>query len=112
MHLFYHGYTLLKVTDYCGVASGKRENKFEATGLTPINALKVKAPLIKECPVNLECEVKNVVSLGTHDLFMAEIVAVHADEEVLDSNERVMIEKAQPIAFCYNFYNTGALKVQ
>lgn len=67
-------------TDYCGVKSGRDVDKFAAMQLTPVRGEKVKAPLIAESPVNLECKVTEVKHLGTHDMFMAEVVCVHADE--------------------------------
>lgn len=71
------GLAQLEATDFCGVVSGKEVDKFTRTGLTPVPAEMVKAPLIAECPVNLECRVKQVVGLGSHDLFLGEIVRVH-----------------------------------
>ena len=104
------GENLLRVTDYCGIVSGRKVSKFETTGLTPIPAQKVKAPLIKECPVNLECVIKQIVPLGTHDVFISEVVAVNADEEVLDPDEKVDIGKARPFSFCYDSMQYWSLK--
>jgi len=97
---------LAKITDYCGIVSGKVINKFEKTGLTPIPASFVKAPLIKECAVNLECKVKNILNLGSHDVFIAEVVAVHYDEEVLNENGIPVIEKIKPYSFCLGEYHS------
>jgi len=104
------GEELLRVTDYCGLVSGRKVNKFEATGLTPMPAEKVKPPIIKECPINLECVTKEVVSLGTHDVFIAEVVAVHATEEALTENGKLDIAKAKPFAFCYDSMQYWSLK--
>ena len=71
-------------TDYCGVKSGRDVDKFKEMNLTPIPGDVVKAPLIAESPVNLECRVTEVKKLGTHDMFLAEVVAVHADEKYMD----------------------------
>lgn len=71
----------LEAMDYCGVASGREVDKFAVTGLTPIPAELVKAPLIDECPVNMECRVLQTISLGSHDLFLAEILRVHRPVE-------------------------------
>jgi flavin reductase (DIM6/NTAB) family NADH-FMN oxidoreductase RutF len=73
----------LKETDYCGFASERDTEKFSTVGFTAEEAEKVKAPLIKECPLNLECVVKQVLPLGSHDLFISEVVAAHADEDIL-----------------------------
>jgi flavin reductase (DIM6/NTAB) family NADH-FMN oxidoreductase RutF len=91
---------LLSQTDYCGTKSGRSVDKFEETKLTPIKGKKVNAPLIKECPINLECVVKNTLSLGSHDLFIGEIVATHIDSEYLDDRKRPDIAKLKPVAYC------------
>ncbi len=95
---------LLKETDYCGVVSGKDHNKIEETGLTLIPASKVKAPLIKECPVNIECQLEQIIPLGSHDLFISEVVAVHIDRDFLGSNERPDYSRLKPISYCPEVY--------
>lgn len=89
----------LKEIDYCGYASVEDTDKFSTVGFTAADAEKVNAPLINECPLNLECVVKQVLRLGSHDLFIAEVVAAHADEDILDGNE-ISIEKLSPFAYC------------
>ena len=84
--------------DICGSVSGSKADKFALTGWTPVPAAKVKAPLIAELPVNIECEVRQVISLGAHDLFLAEILAVHMDESVLDEG-RLDFSKMRPFAY-------------
>jgi len=91
---------ILREMDFCGVVSGSKLDKFSTTKLTPTSAEKVKAPLIKECPVNLECRVKQVLPLGSHDLFLGEVVAAHMDTEIQDKKGRMDIAKARPFAFC------------
>ena len=91
---------ILKETDYCGVTSGKDTDKFSKTKLTPEPADKVKAPLIRECPVNMECILKNKLPLGAHDLFIGEIVQVHIDQDILDEKRNIDFTKADP--FTYN----------
>ena len=91
---------ILKEMDFCGVVSGSKLDKFSATKLTPMPAGKIKAPLIKECPVNLECQVKQVIPLGSHDLFLGEVVAAHMDTEIQDEKGRIDIGKARLFAFC------------
>lgn len=86
-------------TDFCGVNSGQNVDKFGELELTPVPGEKVKAPLIGECPVNIECKVTQILELGSHDLFLGEIVAVHADEEVLDDSGKFSMEKARLIAY-------------
>jgi len=91
---------ILKETDYCGMTSGKDIDKFSTTKLTPEPADKVKPPLIRECPVNIECILKNKLALGVHDLFLGEIVQVHIDQKVLDNKGNIDFTKADP--FTYN----------
>ncbi len=95
-----------KSVDYCGMVSGRDVNKFEETGLTAVPSTHVKPPLIKECPVNIECKVKQVISLGSHDIFIAEVLAVHYDENVLDENGRPDIGKIKPYGFCMGEYRS------
>lgn len=94
------GQDLLEATDICGTVSGRRADKFELTGLTAEPASEVGAPLIAECPVNLECRLLHTVPLGVHDLFVGEIVAAHADDSVLDERDKVDYGRMKP--FCYN----------
>lgn len=87
-------------TDYCGVKSGRDTDKFKEQKLTPLPAEKVKAPLIAQPPVNLECKVKEIHEYGSHDMFIAEIVNVQAAEEWIDETGRIRLDKAGLI--CYN----------
>lgn len=96
----------LQQTDQCGIISGEKEDKFSLTGFTAEQADIVKAPLIKECPVNVECVVKQILPLGTHDFFVAEVVAVHVDDSILDENGRIDSLKANPIAYLASGYNS------
>lgn len=89
---------MLEKTDRCGVISGREHDKFAEIGLTPINASRVKAPLVEECPVNLECFVKDIIALGAHDLYLAEVVAASADEDILKDG-KIMVSKAKPLVF-------------
>jgi flavin reductase (DIM6/NTAB) family NADH-FMN oxidoreductase RutF len=96
------GADIVNEVDFCGVNSGQDVDKFKATGLTPLPPLKVRSPLIKECPINLECQVRRTLELGSHHLFIGEIVATHVDEDKLDGKGRPIIEKIQPIVYCPN----------
>jgi len=80
--------SLAFATDYCGVASGRDVDKFAKAHLTPIQADIVCAPMIKESPVNIECRVKDVKTLGSHDMFIAQVETVHADEEFMDDRNK------------------------
>lgn len=91
-------------SDFCGVKSGRDIDKFEAVGLTPEKAFKVDVPLIKESPVNLECVVKDCIQLGSHDMFIGEIVAVDVDEKLMDKSGRLRLERAKLICYSHGEY--------
>ena len=91
-------------TDYCGVKSGRDVDKFKEMGLTPIPASEVKAPMIKESPVNIECKVRQILPLGSHDMFLADGVAVHADEKYLAEKHKFHLEQAEPIIYSHGSY--------
>jgi len=98
-------------TDWCGVKSGNKHKKFSEMGLTPVPASKVNAPLIKESPVNIECVVKEIKELGSHHMFISEVVAVNADEEYFDE-ETGLFRLNDAIPLCYShgkYYETGKL---
>ena len=80
---------------FCGSKSGKEYDKFQECELTAIQASKIDAPMIKECPINIECKTIQIVNVGAHDLFIAEVVAVHIDDSVLDENDRFDASKAE-----------------
>lgn len=99
---------LLKATDYCGVKSGRDEDKFEAVGLTKGEAEKVNVPIIMESPVNIECKVKQVMELGSHDMFVAEVVNVQISEEYMDEKGAFHLNDAQLIAYSHGqYYSLG-----
>lgn len=95
---------LAYATDYCGVKSGRDVDKYKELKLTALPASKVKAPLIGESPVNIECRVRQVMPLGSHDMFLADVVAVHADEKYMDEKRRFHLEKAEPIVYSHGAY--------
>ena len=97
---------LAYATDYCGVKSGKDIDKFKEMKLTKLPAQQVKAPLIQESPVNIECKVKQVLKLGTHDMFLAEVVAVHADEAYINEKGTFSLAKADPMVYSHGTYYT------
>ncbi len=96
---------LVRKIDYCGVKSGRNENKFETQHLTALAASQVLCPLVGESPVNLECRVTDIVPLGgTHDMFIADIVAVNVDEELLDENDKLCLAKAGLCTYAHGEY--------
>ena len=101
---------MIRETDFCGIVSGRRIDKFKECNLTPMKAEVVKPPLIKECPVNLECKLKQISPLGSHSLFIGEVVAVHADEEIIDKNSKWKIDflKIKPMVLnMYEYWSLG-----
>ncbi|MFZ5648815.1 MAG: flavin reductase family protein [Bacillota bacterium] len=94
---------MVRELDLCGMVSGKDEDKFSLCGFQREPASKVKAPLIDRCPVNIECVVRNKLSLGSHDMFVGEVVAVHVDEAVLDGS-KIDLDKMRPVAFNHGEY--------
>ena len=95
---------LVRATDLCGVKSGRDTDKFALTGLTPEKASVIDVPIIKESPVSLECVVKKIVELGSHDMFIAEIVSVDTDEALLDDKGKLLLEKADLICYSHGKY--------
>ena len=95
---------LAYATDWCGVKSGRDVDKFKEMKLTKERANIIKAPLIKECPVSVECKVKEIVPLGSHDMFVAEIVAIDADEKYIDEKGAFDIGKCDLIAYANGGY--------
>jgi len=93
-----------KATDWCGMVSGRNEDKFAATGLTPGPALKVGCPIVLECPLNIECRVQQSIKLGSHTMFLAEVVAVQVSSDLLDARGRLRLEKAGLLAFAVGQY--------
>ncbi|MBU0605563.1 MAG: flavin reductase family protein [Candidatus Omnitrophica bacterium] len=90
----------VREADLCGTLSGRDIDKFKQCGFTPIKSSKISAPLIKECPVNIECRLKDVVKLGSHDMFIGEVLVVHVDEAILGDDGKIDYAKAKP--FVYN----------
>lgn len=95
---------LAYATDWCGVKSGKDVDKFKEMKLTKEKANFVKAPLIKESPVSIECRVKDIISLGSHDMFMAEILSIDVDNKYIDKNGAFDISKCNLIAYANGGY--------
>lgn len=95
---------LTYATDWCGVKSGRDVDKFKEMHLTKEKGNFVKAPLIKESPVSVECKVKQIVPLGSHDMFMAEVLSIDADERFIDKNGAFDISKCDLIAYANGGY--------
>jgi flavin reductase (DIM6/NTAB) family NADH-FMN oxidoreductase RutF len=95
---------LLLATDWCGVKSGKDNNKFAKMKLTPVKGQKVSAPIIKESPVNIECRVKEIKPLGSHDMFLAEVLCIQADKKFIDKKGAFNLAAAEPVCYSHGKY--------
>nr|WP_081843263.1 flavin reductase family protein [Butyrivibrio sp. WCE2006] len=95
---------LVRATDWCGVRSGRDYDKFKEMRLTPQKSQKINAPGISESPVNIECKVKEVIELGTHDMFVAEVLCVTVDDKYLDERGRFDLNAADLIAYSHGEY--------
>lgn len=91
-------------TDYCGVRSGRDVDKFKEMKLTPVAGEKVSCPMIEESPVNLECKVVEVHRYPSHDMFVAEIVALHVNEDIFDEDGKMPIEELGLLAYAHGHY--------
>jgi len=96
--------SLVRVADYCGIYTGAKVDKFAATGLHKEEAQAVSCPIIAECPLALECKVTDVLPQGTHDLFLADVVAVDVDDSIVDENGKLMLDRAGLAAFAHGEY--------
>ncbi len=90
---------LLPCCDYCGIRSGRDEDKFAEMGLTKVAADFVSAPLIEQSPINLECKVFQTLNLGSHDMFLADVLAVHADDSIVDENGGINYQLAHLVNY-------------
>ena len=95
---------LIRTADSCGVYTGRKVDKFTKYSLTKTEAFEVSAPVIGECPLSLECRVTDIVPLGSHDMFIADIVAVDVDETLLDKEGKLHLDRAHLAAFAHGEY--------
>ncbi len=95
---------LIRAADYCGVHTGRKVKKFERCGLHPVPASQVSCPLIEESPLSLECRVTDVIELGSHHMFLADIVAVDVEERLVDGEGKLHLERAGLAAFAHGEY--------
>ena len=96
--------SLAKEADYCGTFTGAKVDKFAKCGFTPVPCEGVSAPAIAECPLSIACKVTDIVPLGTHDMFIADVVAVEAAEELFDAKGALHMEKADLCAYVHGAY--------
>lgn len=99
---------LVYATDFCGVTSGRDVDKFTKLGLTPLQSEKVSCPAIAESPVNIECRVTDIKELGSHTIFMAEVLCVRVDDKYMNETGRFELQKADLIAYSHGeYYSLG-----
>lgn len=102
---------LVRAVDYCGVKSGRNSNKFKEMQLTAEPANKLSAPILVESPLNIECRVREIVELGTHHMFIADIVALDVASELIDKNGKLRLDKANLLAYAHGEYFTLGKKL-
>lgn len=102
---------LAKAVDLCGVKSGRNVNKFALTGLTALKCQTISAPQIAQSPISIECRVCEIKSLGSHDVFMAEVLAVNVDDEYINGKQTLDLQKAGLLAYAHGFYYSLGKKI-
>ncbi len=95
---------LVKAVDFCGVRSGKTIDKIKECKFTLAPSENIETPYIENCPIALECKLKDIIPLGSHDLFLAKIIAVHVEEDLIDSKGKIHFEKANLICYSHGEY--------
>lgn len=95
--------SLTKKADYCGMFTGRKVDKFKECGFTKEKASKIDAPMIGECPISIECKVTDIIPLGSHDMFLADIVAVNVEKSLLEG-DKLCINRAHLCAFAHGEY--------
>ncbi len=95
---------LVRAVDFCGVRSGAQIDKFKEMQLTPVSSTEITAPMIDECPLSMECKVTQIIPLGSHDMFLAEILAVHVDETLIDAQGKLHLDRCKLAAFAHGEY--------
>lgn len=96
--------SLVPAADFCGMYTGRKVDKFARCALTKEEGSENKCPMIAQSPISIECKVADIVPLGTHDMFIADIVAVHVDDGMLDKNGKLCIERARLAAYAHGEY--------
>lgn len=96
--------SMTKIVDYVGVVSGKKEDKIEKLSLELEESSNVQVPSLAGCPVNIECKLKSITPLGSHDLFLAEVVSISVDENIIDDKGKIHLEKANLITYSHGEY--------
>lgn len=101
---------LVKETDFCGVRSGRQVDKLKEMKLRVEEGVNVDVPFIEDCPINIECKVRSIIQLGSHDVFVAEVVGSQIAENLMDENGKIHFEKARLINYAHGEYYPMAKK--
>ena len=96
--------SMVKAVDYCGVRSGKDVDNFRETGLRKQEAVKIAVPVLTDSPVNIECRVRDVLELGSHHMFLADVVHVTVDDRYMDERGTFHLEQAEPLVYSHGTY--------
>lgn len=96
--------SLVRKADYCGIYTGAKVDKFIKCNLHKQPSCELSCPMIEECPISLECRVTDIIPLGTHDMFIADIVGVNVDESLIDTNGKLCVERADLVAYSHGEY--------
>jgi flavin reductase (DIM6/NTAB) family NADH-FMN oxidoreductase RutF len=96
--------SLVKAVDFCGVRSGRNLDKVKKLNFTLRESENISVPYIDECPICLECKLKSVIPLGSHDLFLAEVLSVHVEEDLIDEKDKIHFDKAELICYSHGEY--------
>ena len=103
--------SLIEKADYCGIYTGAKVDKFAKCGFTKSPASEISVPIIEQCPVAIECKVDKIIPLGTHDMFLAQIVALDIEESLIDKNGKLHLEYADLAAFAHGDYFSLGKKI-
>ena len=95
---------MTKAVDYCGVRPGRKFDKIKEMNFTMKEGTNINVPYIDECPISIECKVKSIIPLGTHDLFIADVVGSHVDSKLMDDKGKIHFEEADLITYCHGEY--------
>ena len=95
---------MTRAVDYCGVKPGRKVDKIKEMNFTMKEGTNIDVPYIDECPISIECKVKSIIPLGTHDLFIADVVGSHVDSKLIDEKGKIHFEEADLITYCHGEY--------
>ncbi len=102
---------MARAVDYCGCVSGRDEDKFAVTGLKRQDADKIDCPILDDCPISLECKVSQIIPLGSHDMFLADILSVNVSPQFVDEKGKLHIERCSLLAYAHGKYFALGKKV-